>query len=88
MTPLLSIVVPTKNRYIYLFELIKLLASFKRTDFEMVIQDNSTNNKQFIDNINLSDYPLLVTIIKVNPYLSQVTQIYQLYMLKVNTYVL
>ena len=54
MTPLLSIVVPTKNRYIYLFELIKLLASFKRTDFEMVIQDNSTNNKQFIDNINLS----------------------------------
>lgn len=59
MTPLLSIVVPTKNRYIYLFELIKLLASFKRTDFEMVIQDNSTNNKQFIDNINLSDYPFI-----------------------------
>lgn len=59
MAPLLSIVVPTKNRYIYLFELIKLLASFNRTDFEMVIQDNSTNNKQFTDNINLSNYPFI-----------------------------
>lgn len=59
MAPLLSIVVPTKNRYTYLFELIRLLTSFNRTDFEMVIQDNSTDNNEFFDNINLSEYPFI-----------------------------
>lgn len=67
MKPLLSIVVPTKDRYTYLFDLIKLLASFDRTDFEMVIQDNSSSNKMFIDNINLNDYPFISYYYKNEP---------------------
>lgn len=59
MAPLLSIVVPTKNRYYYLFELIHLLSSFKRDDFELVIQDNSTDNNEFFNYINLDDYPFI-----------------------------
>lgn len=59
MAPLLSIVVPTKNRYTYLFELIRLLKSFNRTDFELVIQDNSTDNSEFFKYVKLEDYPFI-----------------------------
>lgn len=46
--PLLSIVVPTKNRYKYLKKLIELfvLSDFKRT--ELVIQDNSDDNSEIL----------------------------------------
>lgn len=46
--PLLSIVVPTKNRYIYLYKLIDLIQSFNNSDIELVIQDNTENNSEFI----------------------------------------
>lgn len=57
--PLLSIVVPTKNRYKYLFTLITLIDSFKSDEIEMVIQDNSDDNSEFFNEINLQDYPFL-----------------------------
>lgn len=56
---ILSIVVPTKNRYTYLFELIKLLATFGSDEFEMVVQDNSDDNSDFLKNIQLEDYPFV-----------------------------
>lgn len=56
---LLSIVVPTKNRYEYLFQLMDLLATFESQEFEMVIQDNSDNNSDFINNIKLKNYPFV-----------------------------
>lgn len=49
---LLSIVVPTKNRYYYLEKLIELVDSFKSTEIELVIQDNSDDNSQFLNFLN------------------------------------
>lgn len=57
--PLLSIVVPTKNRYEYLCHLIDLLATFRNIDFEMVIQDNSDDNSAFLNKVCLDDYPFI-----------------------------
>lgn len=45
--PLLSIVVPTKNRYEYLKHLVSLISSFASDELEMVIQDNSDDNTDF-----------------------------------------
>lgn len=47
--PLLSVVVPTKNRYIYLKELVKLINSFNDSELELVIQDNSDDNTEILD---------------------------------------
>lgn len=52
MRPLLSIVVPTKNRYIYLKHLIQLVDSFKSDELELVIQDNSDNNADIVNFLN------------------------------------
>ena len=41
MNPLVSIVIPTYNRYPYLIECLTLLLSFESADFEVVVQDNS-----------------------------------------------
>lgn len=57
--PLLSIVVPTKNRYVYLYSLIKLIDSFKSDDIELVIQDNSDDNTEFFETVNLDNYPFI-----------------------------
>lgn len=46
--PLLSIVVPTKDRYKYLEKLIELVHSFNNNDLEMVIQDNTDDNSVFL----------------------------------------
>lgn len=46
--PLLSIVIPTKDRYYYLEHLIKLILSFNSQDVEIVIQDNTYDNAKFI----------------------------------------
>lgn len=56
--PLLSIVVPTKNRYIYLKELVKLIKGFNEPDIELVIQDNSDDNAEilcFLQEIQFSE---------------------------------
>lgn len=47
--PLLSVVVPTKNRYLYLKELIGLIKSFNDPDLVLVIQDNSDDNTEILD---------------------------------------
>lgn len=48
MKPLLSIVIPTKDRYEYLIQLIELIESFKSDDIEIVIQDNTKENKDIL----------------------------------------
>lgn len=45
---LLSIVVPTKDRYNYLKYLIQLVDNLKSKDVELVIQDNSSDNADFL----------------------------------------
>lgn len=45
--PLLSIVIPTKNRYDYLKYFVENLQSFNLSEFELVIQDNSDDNSVF-----------------------------------------
>lgn len=51
---LLSIVVPTKDRYPYLKHLIELITSFRSDEIELVIQDNTADNTEilsFLENI-------------------------------------
>lgn len=57
MKTLLSIVVPTKNRYKYLKHLINLIDSFKSDEIELVIQDNSDNNDEITQYLNVGIYP-------------------------------
>jgi hypothetical protein len=45
---LLSIVLPTKNRYEYLIPLVELLLESTSYDFEIVVQDNSDSNEPFL----------------------------------------
>ena len=49
---LLSIVVPTKDRYVYLKELVKLVESFESDEIELVIQDNTSDNSDILGFIN------------------------------------
>jgi glycosyltransferase involved in cell wall biosynthesis len=49
MSYLISVVVPTKNRYKYLKYLIALIDSFKLAELELVIQDNSDNNSEILE---------------------------------------
>lgn len=42
--PLLSIVIPTKDRYDYLIQLVDLILSYKSDQIEIVIQDNTPEN--------------------------------------------
>ncbi len=47
--PLLSIIIPTKNRYKTLFPVTEaILGHIKSTDFELIIQDNSDSNQEAI----------------------------------------
>lgn len=49
MIPLLSIVVPTKNRYIYLENFVRSFVAFESTEIELIIQDNSdTQSSEFV----------------------------------------
>lgn len=54
--PLLSIVVPTKNRYVYLKELVKLVTYFNEPEIEFVIQDNSDNNTEILEFLEESKF--------------------------------
>jgi len=52
MKPLLSIVIPTKNRYLYLESFVRSFIAFESNEIELVIQDNSDiQSKDFIDNL-------------------------------------
>lgn len=48
-TPLLSIVIPTKNRYYYLKILVETLLSENFDEFEIIIQDNSDSNSEIVN---------------------------------------
>lgn len=52
MSSLLSIVVPTKDRYEYLKKLVDLVVSFQSEEIELVIQDNSEDNSIFTEFIS------------------------------------
>lgn len=54
--PLLSIVVPTKNRYYYLKHLIKYINNFETDEVELLVHDNSDNNAEILDFINKGQY--------------------------------
>lgn len=49
MEYLISVVVPTKNRYKYLKNLISLVDGYGLPELELVIQDNSDNNEEIRD---------------------------------------
>ncbi len=52
MEKLLSIIVPTKNRYIYLKGLIEIFINCRSKKTELIIQDNSADNTEFICYLN------------------------------------
>lgn len=54
--PLLSVVVPTKDRYDCLKCLIHLIDSFKCDDIEMIIQDNTSDNTNFVTYLDERKY--------------------------------
>lgn len=60
MKPLLSIVIPTKDRYIYLEALLRLIKGFNREEIEIVVQDNTADNKPFLDFLSTFEYHSLV----------------------------
>lgn len=54
MSPILSIVIPTKNRYFYLENFVKSFAAFNSPEIELIIQDNSDiQSLEFIDYLDL-----------------------------------
>lgn len=59
MDHLLSIVVPTKDRYCYLKDLIKLIKGFKSNRIELVVQDNTYDNSEIIEFLREFGFPQL-----------------------------
>lgn len=59
MNPIISVVVPTKNRYKYLKHLITFIDSFKSKDIELVVQDNSDSNKEIIEFLDQLNSPVV-----------------------------
>lgn len=57
--PLLSLIIPTKDRYVYLKHLISFIDGFETDKMEVVIQDNSADNSEFIDFMKLKERPYL-----------------------------
>lgn len=56
MSYLLSIAVPTKDRYEYLKPLITLIKSFNSDHIELIIQDNTNNNVEIAEYIKRHNY--------------------------------
>jgi glycosyltransferase involved in cell wall biosynthesis len=54
--PLLSVVVPTKDRYKYLKHLIKLIQSYNSDEWEIVVQDNTDDNTEIVEFLNELNY--------------------------------
>ena len=49
MKPIISVVVPTKNRYKYLKGLISMIENFNDSRIELLVHDNSDNNSEMLD---------------------------------------
>ena len=54
--PILSVVVPTKDRYKYLKHLIKLIQSFNSDEWEIVVQDNTDDNTEIVEFLKEINY--------------------------------
>lgn len=54
--PLLSIVVPTKDRYKYLKHLIQLIRSYNSDEWEIIVQDNTFDNTEIVDFLKELNY--------------------------------
>lgn len=54
--PLLSVVVPTKDRYKYLKHLIKLIQSYNSDEWEIVVQDNTDDNTEILEFLKEINY--------------------------------
>lgn len=54
--PLLSVVVPTKDRYKYLKHLIKLIQSYNSDEWEIVVQDNTDDNAEILEFLKELNY--------------------------------
>ncbi len=48
INPLISVFVPTKNRYVFLKEFINLVEGFNDPRIELVVQDNSDDNTEIV----------------------------------------
>lgn len=59
MDYLLSIVVPTKDRYFYLKYLVQLIKGFNSDEIELVIQDNTYDNTEILEYLKELEYPHL-----------------------------
>lgn len=57
--PLLSIIIPTKDRYFYLKHLLSYLLKLDSNSIEIVIQDNTFDNQEFSEYLKEVDYPML-----------------------------
>lgn len=55
MKYLLSIVIPTKDRYEYLEQLVDLIISFKSQEIEVIIQDNTNENSRILNFLESRD---------------------------------
>lgn len=51
-TPLVSIVIATYNRYEYLYDCVDSIRSIDSDDLEIIIQDNTEDNKAFAEYIS------------------------------------
>ncbi len=57
--PLLSIVIPTKDRYYYLKKLIELIDGFQSDEIELVLQDNTADNTEILEFLKQKEYPYI-----------------------------
>ena len=48
MKPVVSVIIPTKDRYFYLKKVLSLFNNFGKEDLEIVVQDNSANNDEIV----------------------------------------
>lgn len=55
---LLSIIIPTKDRYPYLKILLRTLESFSCDEMEVILQDNTSDNKEFVEYLGTLNYNL------------------------------
>lgn len=56
MAYILSIIIPTKNRYEYLKECLLTLSSLNQEEVEIIVQDNSDDNQSFLDFLEKSSF--------------------------------
>jgi len=48
-TPILSIVIPTRNRHAYLAKLVRCLLTMESPDFELIVHDNSEESRPYAE---------------------------------------